>query len=71
MEKKGHRLKRTVLSAKNKWIYYLSKLRGGKIHDYKLLKTDFPPSLHWFIQSMVHIDLGYQGFEDDYPAKTV
>ena len=69
MEKKEHRLKCTVLSRKDKSIYYLSKLRKGKIHDYKMLKNHFPPSFHWFDKSTVHIDLGYQGFENDYWAK--
>ena len=60
-----------MLSRKNKWIDYLSKLTYGKIHDYKMLKTDFPPSFNWFDKLIIHIDLGYQGFEDDYAAKTV
>lgn len=36
-----------------------------------MLKTDFPPSFNWFDKSIVHVDLGYQGFESDYAAKTV
>ena len=36
-----------------------------------MLQTDFPPSLNWFDQLIIHVDLGYQGFEDDYSAKTV
>ena len=71
MVKKGHRLKCTVLSRKNKWISYVSKLKPGKVHDYKMLQTDFPPSLNWFNKLIVHLDLIYQGFEDDYSAKTI
>ena len=49
----------------------MSKLKPGKVHDYKISQTDFPPSLNWFDQFIVDLDLGYQGFEDDYFAKTV
>lgn len=60
-----------MLSRKNKWISYLSRLRNGKVHDYKILQNDFPPSFNWFDKLIVHVDLGYQGFESDYSAKTV
>jgi len=69
--KKRHTQKSTVMARKNKSIFYLSKLEVGKVHDYKLLKNNFPPSLDWFAQLMVHIDWGYQGFESDYSAKAV
>lgn len=59
------------MSRKNRSIFYISPLAVGKIHDYKLFKNDFPPSLDWFTPLVVHIDLGYQGFESDYSAKTV
>ena len=64
--KKRHMLKSTVMSRKNRFIFYLGKLAGGKVHDYKLLKNNFSPSVEWFSQLVVHIDLGYQGFESDY-----
>jgi hypothetical protein len=35
------------------------------------LKNNFLHSLDWFSKLVVHIDLGYQGFERDYLAKTV
>jgi len=59
------------MARKNKSIFYLSKLEVGKVHDYKILKNNFSPSLDWFSQLVAHIDLGYQGFESDYVAKTV
>jgi hypothetical protein len=59
------------MSPKNKSIFYLSKIEVGKVHDYKLFKNNFPPSLDWFSNLVVHIDSGYQGFESDYSAKTV
>lgn len=46
-------------------------LIAGKTHDYQLLKNDFATQLDWFAQLVVHLDSGYQGFEKDYPAKTV
>jgi len=79
--KKRHTLKSTVIARKNKSIFYLSKLEVGKVHDYKILKNNFSPSLDWFSKLVAHIDLGYhwaagrsvasQGFESDYLAKTV
>jgi hypothetical protein len=63
--------KSTVMAGKNRSIFYLSKIEVGKVHDYKLFKNNFPPSLDWFSKLLVHIDLGYQGFESDYVAKTV
>ena len=71
MVKKRHTLKSTVISRKNKSIVYLSKLEVGKVHDYRILKNNFSPSVDWFSKLAVHIDLGYQGFESDYLAKTV
>jgi hypothetical protein len=59
------------MARKNKSIFYLSKLEVGKVHDYKILKNNFSPSLDWFSNLVTHIDLGYQGFESDYLAKTV
>ena len=44
---------------------------AGKTYDYQLLKNDFVTQLSWFSDLIVHIDLGYLGFENDYPAKTV
>ena len=41
------------------------------MHDYQLLKNNFPSSLSWFDKLIVHTDLGYQGFESDYSARTV
>ncbi len=59
------------MSRKNRSIFYISLLAVGKIHDYKLFKNDFPPSCEWFTKLVVHIDLGYQGFESDYSVKNV
>ena len=59
------------MSRKNRSIFYVSLLAVGKIHDYKLFKNDFSPSFDWFAPLVVHVDLGYQGFENDYSAKTV
>jgi len=64
-------LKSTVIAGKNKSILFLDELQAGTIHDYQLLKNTFSPSLDCFTGLMIHIDLGYQGFESDYKAKTV
>ncbi len=39
---------------------------AGKIHDYKLLKSEFDPEKDIFENLRVWIDLGYLGFEKDY-----
>ena len=58
------------MARKNRSVFYVSKLETGKTHDYELLKNTFSPSKDWFANLIVHLDLGYQGFESDYSVKT-
>ena len=41
----------------------------GKIHDYSILKVEFPPESDWFEDLEVRLDLGYQGFDKEYKCK--
>lgn len=45
---------------------YVSKLYAGTISDYNILKKEFPPTIHWFENKEVRVDLGFQGFAADY-----
>ena len=50
---------------------YVSKLYAGTVSDYTILKKEFPPSVHWFQNKEVRIDLGFQGFATDYVCQRV
>jgi len=49
-----------------KLILYISRPYEGQAHDYSLLKMEFPPHQDWFAKFEVRLDLGYQGFKDEY-----
>ena len=52
-------------------ILYISKLYPGKVHDYTILKTEFPPEKNYFKELELDLDLGFQGVESDYEAKKI
>lgn len=52
-------------------IVYVSKLYNGNIHDYNILKTEFPPEKKYFKELELDLDLGFQGVESDYEAKKI
>jgi hypothetical protein len=54
-----------------KRILYLGKTALGHQHDYALLKQEFAPTMAWFDQHTLWVDLGYQGLEKDYPQAQV
>ena len=58
-----------MLSNPAKRIFYLSKSWVGKIHDFKLLKAEFPPKKNWFKKFKVRVDLGYLGIDKEYECK--
>lgn len=43
----------------------------GKVHDFKLLKREFPPEQGWFKKFRVRVDLGYLGFAQEYECKAL
>ncbi len=60
-----------MISRSNRRIEYLSEVVNGSIHDYKLLQNEFEPSLNWFEDSEIELDLGFQGFVKDYVYQKV
>jgi hypothetical protein len=48
-------------------ILFLGHTVAGRIHDYALCKTEFPPAEPWFRKKVVEVDLGFQGMATDYP----
>jgi len=66
-KKKSHTIKSMIISTLDRKIHYVSRAYIGSTHDYSLLKSEFEPAENWFDKKMVRLDLGYQGFEKDYP----
>jgi len=64
-------LKTMLISTKAKIIKYISRCREGRVHDYQLLKDEFPPEQNWFEKFYIKVDLGYIGIKTDYLCKKV
>jgi len=64
-------LKTMLMTNKNKEILYISNCYKGSIHDYKILKKEFPIDKNWFVDLSLIVDLGYFGIEKDYKCKKV
>ncbi len=65
-KKKHHAAKNTVISDINKMILFIGYTVMGGIHDYRLLKNEFPADMDWFSRFRVWVDLGYIGIQKDY-----
>lgn len=65
-KKKRHTVKNTIISSPDKVILFLGRTFPGHIHDYKMLKEEFPPEQPWFKDTEGLADLGYQGIQKDY-----
>jgi hypothetical protein len=60
------------MSNPSKRILYVGKTTWGHQHDYALFKQEFDPTMPWFDQQTLWVDLGYQGLEKDYkPAQVL
>ena len=58
------------MSNRSRRILYVGKTTWAHQHDYAIFKQEFDPSLPWFEQQTLWVDLGYQGLEKDYqPAQ--
>jgi DDE superfamily endonuclease len=55
----------------DKKVRYVSKCWVGQIHDFSMLKEEFPPTKPWFENHEIKIDLGFLGFDKDYVCKLV
>ena len=60
-----------IISNENKEIKYISACRLGSIHDYQLLKDEFPPNEDWFKNMSIKVDLGYLGIKKDYECDDI
>lgn len=52
-------------------IRFLGKTFAGHVHDYTMLKQEFPPEQLWFECLKVLVDLGYQGIVKDYAGEEI
>ena len=66
-KKKGHTVKSLIISTSDRYIHYVSYCWVGRSHDFTVLKEEFPPADGWFDPYTVRLDLGYLGFEKEYP----
>lgn len=66
-KKKANTVKSMVISTLDRYVHYVSICYVGRVHDYSLLKEEFDPELEWFDGYQIRVDLGYQGFLNDYP----
>ena len=64
-------MKTLIFADSNKYIHFVSKGWVGKTHDYRQLKEEFPSAFSWFSDASVGLDLGYQGFANDYDYQEV
>lgn len=69
-KKKRHTRKNLIISTKQKRINFLSKTVEGKQHDFSILKAQAPPK---YIPPEVkkHLDLGFKGYQKQYPDSRV
>lgn len=69
-KKKRHTRKNVIISTKKKRINFLSKTVEGKQHDFTILKSQAPPK---YIPPEVkaHLDLGFKGYQKQYPDSRV
>jgi len=51
-----------IIATEKKYIRYLSPSVNGKVHDFKLLKQLFNPTIKWFDNVHIKVDSGYTGF---------
>jgi hypothetical protein len=69
-KKKRHTRKNLIISTKKKRINFLSRTVEGKAHDFSILKEHAPPK---YIPPEIkkHLDLGFKGYQKQYPNSRV
>lgn len=69
-KKKRHTRKNLIISDKKKKIGFLSRTAEGKEHDFTVLKEQAPPE---YIPKKIkkHMDLGFKGFDKQYPGHSI
>jgi len=68
-KKKRHTVKPLVASTTNKFILFVSLIAPGSTHDYNLMKKLFDPTMPWFEDIKVFLDLGFFGAAKDYGSQ--
>lgn len=66
-KKKSHTVKSLIISTPDRYIHFVSYCWVGRTHDFTVLKEEFPSGDGWFDDYVVRVDLGYLGFEKEYP----
>lgn len=67
--KKKHTRKSLFLSGRRKYIFYVSSLFAGSVHDFEILKRCFDATYEWFKKFTGRVDLGFQGIAQLYRFK--
>ena len=68
-KKKAHTIKTTIISTPERRVLYVGPAYCGTVHDYAMVRDEFDPRVaDWFMNKKIWIDLGYQGFKDDYSS---
>ncbi|MCP4372186.1 MAG: transposase [Deltaproteobacteria bacterium] len=70
-KQKGHTVKNTVIADACKTVLFLGYTVSGSMHDYGLLKNEFPQAENWFENFNLWIDLGYLGIQSDYESISI
>ncbi len=60
-----------TLSTPARKLLYLSPCWVGKIHDYRMFQSEFPPEQPWFERFCLRVDLGFLGMAKDYVCKEI
>ena len=72
VKKKFCAFKNTIITSRNKFIYFLSKtVFAGKIHDFNLFKSDFLSFKNAFKDHILWVDLGYLGIKNLWTASAI
>lgn len=69
-KKKRHTVKNIIIADKHKRIGFLSKTEGGRQHDFSMLKEHAPPE-HIPITIKQHLDLGFKGYQTQFPCHKI
>lgn len=62
-------MKTLILSDTDKRILFIDAIQAGSVHDYAQMKQTFDPTLPWFNQAHLWLDLGFHGVTRDYGSK--
>ena len=66
-KKKRNTLKVLIISIMGRYIHYVSPVHVGTISDFRILKEQFLPGADWFKNFEIYVDLGFIGFDKEYP----